>query len=241
MQDVKPTLCEEENMSAATQTDFLSSIVSLLPEEHVNDRVRSRLKKLQERLDNLFFLDETSELAVDRQALIALARDEDFVPADLRDVVILETAKHLGRRLKGVGKGHRITWLEGGKYGPPTQPAVDELRKSGLKPSMSTQELGVALREWYPKLPKDFLASDSSKLYPIMLANLAHNRTVWDCVVANLGWWAAINVIGTLIIALVMLGSGVPWPWVLAACIAFSGFLTAFVILSCATNPEWHF
>jgi hypothetical protein len=232
---------KEIAMAAAAQADLLSSIVSLLPEKHVNDQVRSRLKKLQVKLDDLFFMDETDELAVDRQALIALAGDQDLVPAELRDVVILETAKHLGRRLKGVGKGRRITWLEGGKYGPPNQPGVEELRKLGLESSMSSEKLGAALREWYPKLSKDLLALDSSELHRTMLANLAHNRTVWDCVVANLGWWAAINVIATIIIALIMLGSGVPWPWALAACIAFTSFFTAFVIITCATNPEWHF
>lgn len=213
----------------------------MLPTEYASKDVKTRLQKLSGMLDSLLFLDGSAELSVDRRGFMAIAADPELVPQHLSDIFILETAKHLGRRLKDVGNGHRVTWAESSKYNELNKSGISELKKLGLNRSMSTKEVVAVLSKWHPELTKDFLNRDSADVNKTILANLDKNRTVWDCVVANLGWWAAINVIGTIIIALVMLGSAVPWPWVLAAIVAFTAFFTAFVILSCAANPEWSF
>jgi hypothetical protein len=218
----------------------IESMAALLPPEYMTKEVKTRLRKFAALLDNLLFLDPAGELSVDRKGLIAMATDPDLIPENLGNLVILETAKHLGRRVKEVGNGYRIGWAESAKYNELNKSGLSEIKKLGLQKGMSISELSNLLSNRHPELAPEFLDREAAEVYTTIRSNLERNRTVWDCVVANLGWWAAINVIGTIIISLIMLGSGVPWPWVLAACIAFTTFFTAFVILSCALNPEWH-
>jgi hypothetical protein len=221
------------------QSGVLSTFLSFIRDDYVDRSCRTRLQKLEEKLDSLFFLDETRTLSVDRQAFIELAGDPEFFPTALRDVVILETAKHLGRRLKGRGRHKHVGWMEAGKYDGLNKSALTEMQQLGLKRNMTQDELRDALLTWYPELTPDFVDQDSARLNDLIQKNLARNRSVWDCCVANLGWWAAINVAGTISIAIIMLGSGVPWHIVLAACIAFTTFFTAMVILNCAMNPDY--
>jgi len=57
--------------------------------------------------------------------------------------------------------------------------------------------------------------------------------------VANLGFWAALTWIGSSVIFLSFLTLG--WQIALAIAIAYSGFATAYVILQCLVNQEFHF
>jgi hypothetical protein len=193
---------------------------SILPDEH-----RRLLERMVEQSDQLLFLDKTCELAADRDALIRMVSDESLIPADLGYIEVLETAKHLGRRLKGFDGGRRLTWAEGEKYGlPVSPPSADELRAAGISEGTCPEELTEA---------------EPRELQELARKNLAVNRTVWDCLVANLGFWAALTWIGSSVIFLSFLTLG--WQIALAIAIAYSGFATAYVILQCLVNQEFHF
>jgi hypothetical protein len=222
----------------------LAGVVELLPKEYATDGLRKKFSKLERHLDGLLFLDHTAELAVDREAFLALCADAELVPAEIHDIVILETAKHLGRRLKGFEtKGRRLTWREGEKYGLLGHSSVQELLDFGYTPTMSQAKLRAALPKWYPGLVPEKAISQLGGRDPYrrMIRRAQHNRTWWDCIVANLGWFAAINIIGSHIILFMLLAAGVPGWVIFAALLAFSGAFTAYTMIQCAINQEFHF
>lgn len=94
-------------------------MLNLLPLDSIPSECRQRLRTLSDELDRLLFLDETDELAADRKILINIASNNELVPEKLKDIFLVETSKHLGRRLKEFEKGHRLSWHEAGKYGLP--------------------------------------------------------------------------------------------------------------------------
>jgi hypothetical protein len=197
-------------------------LLDTLPRE-----IRPRLKLLFSYLDRLLFLDNAAELSVDRETLISLASDDDLTPPVLHDVMLVETSKYLGTRVKSVGQGQRISWREGERYGLPIHPpSQDELRSKGLDPAGSDEQLADVLRAIFPELPDFWIEADSAVLHDRIISNLLINQTVWSCLVRNLGFWAALNVIGTSIIALIMLGAGVPWQVVLKWLLIFTGVNT---------------
>jgi len=133
------------------ESSALEGVADLVPPEHVSDELRSSIDKLSEHLDGLLFLDHTAELAVDRSAFLALCRDEQLLPAEIRDIFILETAKYCGRRLKEFEtKGRRLRWREAEKYGLVGHAGVDELAERGYKPTMSQEDIEAAIGDWYP-------------------------------------------------------------------------------------------
>jgi hypothetical protein len=218
----------------------LIELINTAPESSLPPDVRPPLKWLFSSLDELLFLDNSSELAVDREVLIRILSDTDLTPPKLRDVMLAETAKYLGQRIKSFGNGQHIRWRDGEKYGLPMQPpSLEELRSIGLDPAGSADRLEEAIKAQIPDLPEFWMESDSKVLYDRIAANLLVNQTVWSCLVANLGFWAALNVIGTSLIALLMLGHGVPWQVVLKWIIIFTGVNTAYFILQCIVNPRY--
>src|SRR2546421_13053409 len=100
-------------MASRSGETALAGVYELLPERYRADELRARFDRLEGHLDTLLFLDHTAELAVDRDAFLALCEDEEVVPAEIHDIFILETAKYAGRRIKTFeSKGRRITWRE---------------------------------------------------------------------------------------------------------------------------------
>jgi hypothetical protein len=187
-------------VSASKSSDSeLTDMLNMLSEEILPKQVRQRAKKLCDELNQLLFLDDMCELAVDRVTLIRISCNESLMPASLRDIAILETSKHLGRRIKGLGKGRRIAWMDGAKYGLPM--SKTDLRAIGITETMSIDELGVVLKAQFPKMPKFWINEDSTQLADSVLRKFMVNRTVWDCLVANLGFWAALTVIGSIIVS----------------------------------------
>jgi hypothetical protein len=216
--------------------DFLNSA----PEAKVPREVRPRIKLLYTSLDQLLFVDARSELAADREVLLRIVNDDDLMPQVLRDVMLVETSKHLGQRIRSFHEGQRVLWRDAEKYGVPIQPpSLEDLQSRGLDLAANDDALEVAIRAQYRDLPDFWVDPDPQVLYGRVVVNLQANQTAWSCLVANLGFWVALNIIGTTIIALVMLGSGVPWPVVLACIIAFTGFNTAYFILQCIANPSY--
>jgi hypothetical protein len=184
-------------------------------------------------------LDNNDELSVDRETLTRIVSDDDLTPRILRDVMLVETSKYLGRRVKSAGEGQRISWRDGERFGLPIHPpSMDDLRAMNLDPSMGDPSED-AVRAQFPDVPEFWVEPDSSVLYDRVVGSLLANQTVWGCLVRNLGFWAALNVIGTSIIALVMLGSGVPWQTVLWWLIIYTGVNTAYFILQCIFNPRY--
>jgi hypothetical protein len=206
---------------------------TILPKKH-----RSLLNRMVRESDQLLFQDKNLELACDRDTLIRMANDEDLVPPELRDIVVLETAKHLGRRVKAFKGGRRLSWREGAKYGLPVQPASEEeLRDIGITADTSVEELGRLLKKRFPELPDDLTETEPETLRELALKNLAENQTVWDCLAANLGFWAALTLIGSIVIFLSLLTLG--WQIALAVAIAYSGILTGYVIIQCLLNARY--
>jgi hypothetical protein len=223
----------------------LAGVYELLPERYRSDELRAQFDGLERHLDGLLFLDHTSELAVDRDAFMALCDDAEFVPAEIHNVFILETAKYAGRRIKRFeSRGRRITWREGGKYGLLPMTGVAELRERGYTPDMSDEEMRQALRDAAPaeiKLPEDtldHLNGPGGRAY--LLKRLRQNRSFWDCIVANLGWWAAINFGASIAVFVILVGSGVPWPVALWIAAGFQTLFTAFIFGSCLANSDFY-
>src|SRR5262249_9238208 len=215
-------------------------MLNLLPPNSIPGNARHRLRILSDQLDQLLFLDEIDELTADRKTLIRIANDKDLVPEILRDIFLIETSKHLGRRLKEFGKGRRIAWHEAGKYGLPIEPVTaDELSGWGITRETTTDELGIIVKK-HMRVPS-FLENDNAEeLYNSILEKFQINRTLWDCVVANLGFWAALTLGGGLIIFGILVGSGVPWPWALLLAGIYQTASTAYVLGQCALNPYFH-
>src|SRR5690349_6782871 len=107
-------------MASQRQDDALGDVVDLFPEELGEPRVLQRLRKLANELDGLLGLDESGELAVDRDALIKIARDRDLVPAEQQDLLVRETERHLGQKVKG--RGRHLGWRNVARHGVPIQP-----------------------------------------------------------------------------------------------------------------------
>jgi hypothetical protein len=191
-------------------------------------------------LDRLLFLDSTSELAVDRKAFIKFISHEDSIPKDLRDITLVETSKYLGRRIKERGSGRPISWRDGERYGLSGHPLSEQdIRALGVTERTSTDELASILTKEFPEIPSFWMNSDSKQLMAGVFENFRVNRTVWDCVVANLGWWAAITLAGGLVILAILVGSGVPWPWALLIAGIYQAAATAYFLFQCIANPNF--
>jgi len=217
-----------------------NEVLNMLSKSVLPEQARRRLKTLSDELDQLLFLDDTYELAVDRTALIRFANNKDLIPTNLRDIALVETAKHLGRRVKQLGKGRRITWVEAEKYGLPINPlSATDLRKWGITEKTSTKELATIVKARFPRIPPFWMNENSKELADAVLQRFMVNRTVWDCLVANLGWWAAITLLGGLALFLFLLANAVPWPTALLIAGIYQSVATTYFILQCVANTEF--
>lgn len=217
-----------------------STVLNALPDSILPASVRPRLKKLFDESDQLLFLDETGELAVDRKTLIRLVNTDDLLPTSLRDIALVETSKHLGRRVKELGKGRRISWQEGEKHGLPIHPATaEDLRAWGITEKTTLKDITALVKKQYPEIPDFWKNDDSKQLAESIVQNCLVNRTVWDCLVSNFGWWAAITLIGGLILFFILLGSGVPWPIALLIAGIYQSAATAYFIFQCVASPSF--
>jgi hypothetical protein len=209
--------------------------LSVLPPSLLPADQRPALQRVFALSDRLLYLDGEGELAVDRRAMIELINDEAF-PDGLRQIALVETAKHLGRRIRVPKKGVKpVSWLEAAKHGLPIAPAsAKELRDFGLTKTTTPEEFGELFRARYPEIPDFWTATDPGELHAKVLEAFEANRTVWDCLVSNLGFWAALTIIGSLVVFFALLTLG--WQVALACAIAYSGFVTAWVVLNCIVN-----
>jgi hypothetical protein len=223
----------------AIPTNHLTDIFKLFPNNLLDKNTSKKLTQLTNDLDHLCFLDGAGELSADRDAFIRIVKESAFIPPDLHEITILETAKHLGRRLKRKGVGLPLTWSEAAKYGTFMTP-LSSAEQRALVPNKAgtEEELRTLLSKNYAAIDKVWFEPANQKLTNDVLRNFAHNRTVWDCVVAHIGIWGAIGVfaaVGGAIIVLTATG-GAAAPLV-AWLIAVLGGSTATIVLNCILNP----
>lgn len=225
----------------ATANDLvLDGIFKILPQNTASPDLRAKFTRLQKDLDGLFFLDAGREVAVDRDAFLALTSNPDYLPADVRDYAVLKVSKHLGRRLNG-RKGQSLGWVEVSKYGAPTLPLSPAGRKAiAMKAATQAQVTAVLIEQLPDHLTKEFMAQDIGAAYKSMLRSLKTNRTPWDCIVANLGWWFAITATAAIIIISIMVASGAAFWVIFAAVAAFAALFAAYIIFQCLLNPGYN-
>jgi hypothetical protein len=227
-------------MTPESPNSNLSDMLRVVPKHILPEGARERLHKLFGEMDQLLFLDRTNELAVDRKTLIRLVNTKEFIPDALRDIALVETSKYLGRRIKERADGRQISWRDAAKYGLPSYPMSEQdLRSWNVTENTSTDELVAILRSRLPDIPAFWMNDNPKLLAEAVVHNFQVNRTVWDCLAANLGWWAAITLLGGLAIFLILLGSGVPWPWALLIAGIYQTGATLYFLLQCAANPNF--
>ena len=223
-------------MAQSKHTPGTSSLnINLLPDGLVPPEQRQLLTQLFEESDQLLFF-ERDELWVDRGTLVRIVRSDGF-PPELREIALVETAKHLGRRIRVPGtKAVRVSWREGAtKYGLPYAPASPtELRALGVTEETTSEDLADLLRTQFPALPSFWTESGPAEVREAVMTSFLANRTVWDCLVANLGWWAALVLIGSHIIFFGALGAG--WQVALVLAAVYSGVATLWIVLNCIAN-----
>lgn len=228
-------------MESLRQIESLGDVVDLFPEELGEPQVRQRLRKLADELDELLSLDESGELMVDQDALLRIARNWDGVPAEQQDLIVRETQKHLGQKLKKPGRGRHLGWRDAAQHGVPIRPEpAATLHALGIGKSSSVGDVRRILRERYPDIPSFWLEADAATIRETTLRALAHNLTLWDCMVGHLGYWGALATfaaVGSVIIVCTATG---PWGGPLALfLIATLGSGTAFIVFNCLANPNW--
>ena len=96
-------------MTTQLKQSDLTSIFKHCPDNLLDKETFRKLNALSNELDNIFFLDDSGELAADRDAVIRIAKTNMLLAPDLHEIALLESAKHLGRRLKRKGTGRPLT------------------------------------------------------------------------------------------------------------------------------------
>ncbi len=219
----------------------LDDVVDLMPEHLGEPAVRQRLRKLARELDQLTALDEAGQIVVDRDTVLRAIADPDLFPSQVRDRIKRELEGHLGDKLKGKGSARHLRWREVAAEGnalDPISPA--ELRKLRIDASSSIQDVRKTIREHFPQIPQSLLDADAQQIRDMAMQALAHNRTVWDCCVAHLGWWATIAVFAAVGAFLIVGTATGPWGIPLAIwLIGVLGGGTGAIVANCVMNPEW--
>jgi hypothetical protein len=221
-------------------TSAPSSMLDFLSEAIVPEHVRPKLGSFFALSDELLFLDDTGELAADRRTLIRIASDDTLIPGSLRDIAVLETAKHLGRRVKErKRRSRRLTWQGAALYGLPVQPASEtQLYEAGFVEATTIEQLDRILRARFSEIPRFWDETEPSQLRDTLMRNLEENQTFWDCLVRNLGFWAALVAIGSVIIWLALVAE-IGWQAALVVAIIYSGFTTGYFILQCLADSSY--
>ena len=217
----------------------MEAIVDLFPRELQDQDVRRRLKKFAQELDQIAAVESGGEVVVDQDVLERVIGSAIF-PQDLQDRVRTEAKNHLGSKLKRAPRGQKLKWHELAEHDRSLKPtSVDELRRLGIDSGTSVERAKEILRENYPELPAEVLDAGGPELHQMAVKALHHNRTVWDCCVAHLGWWATLWVFAA-VGALLIVGTATG-PWgipLLIWLIAVLGGGTAVIVMNCVLNPN---
>lgn len=133
----------------------LLELLDILPNGIVPKKARTKLNKLVMELDQLLFIDDFDEISVDRATLIRIVGNKALVPADIKAHVLVETSKHLGRRIKEFHKGsRRIRWVDGGAHGLPIHPmTAADVKLLGITPKTTVDEIEKMLKKRVKDIP----------------------------------------------------------------------------------------
>jgi hypothetical protein len=218
----------------------LEEVLNLIPQEFQSPEVRQRLINFARELDQLLAIDDKGELTVDRDVAMRIVQNKDFIPSNLQDQIRRELEAHLGGKIKSAGKNRHITWRELVDQDTPIKPIdVGELRAKGMGAACSAQKARQILDEHYPGFPKFWLDADADKIREAALQGFKHNRTVWDCCVAHLGFWAALAVFAAAGAFLIVGTATGPWGIPLAIfLIATLGLGSGTIVANCVLNPN---
>lgn len=218
----------------------IGDILDMIPIEFKDPDVRRALHKLTKDLDELTSINDSSQtVAVDRAVALRIIRDN--FPADMQERVQREMEGHLGQTLKDLGRDRHLPWLEMTAHDNPFHPVSPaELQELGIDAKSSSTDVRRVLREHYPGIPEFFLDADPARIHDTTIQALLHNRTVWDCCVAHLGWWGAVAVFAAAGAFLIVGTATGPWGIPLAVwLIGMFGGGTAVILLNCVWNPQW--
>lgn len=216
-------------------------VVDLLPREFSDKRVDDRLRRLTRSLDQLV-VEADGQLFVNTAVVQQLLRDDEIFPAELRDQVQKGMDKHLGERYltSTRTRARGLTWEDLARREPSVAPmSVREVRDLGISRSTSTAEARRIFTERFPDFPGELLDADGPALKEIAVRGIQHNRTVWDCVVSKIGYWAALGVF-VLFGSLLIIGTATgPWGIPLAIFLAATlGAATAVMVANCVLHPN---
>lgn len=227
-------------MTTQPKQNDLTSIFKHFPDNLLDKETLRKLNALSNELDTVFFLDDSGELAADRDAVIRIAKGNMLLAPDLHEIALLESAKHLGRHLKKKkDTGRPLTWREAATHGVPIAPlSDDEQRALGIKETDTEEDLRSLFARRFPEINQVWFGPAKPSVKEDVFRKFAHNRTVWDCVVAQVGYWGALAVFaaaGSVIIILTASG-GFLLP-LATFLISVLGLGTATIVLNCILNP----
>jgi hypothetical protein len=226
-------------MEASPPSASIEEVVDLIPEELEDKKVRQRLRKLSRQLDALI-AEQEGEVIVDQDALRRVVTDEEIFPVQVQGRVQRELKDHLGKRLKDKGKARQLRWQEFAARDTRLKPmAASELRRLGINSTVSLNEAREILRDRFPELPEAVIDADAPQLREFAFKALQHNRTVWDCVVSKLGFWAALGIFAAAGAFLIVGTATGPWGVPLAIwLIGVIGGGSAVIVANCVLNPN---
>jgi hypothetical protein len=227
-------------MEGSARNGSLDQVIDLIPDELQNNQVRQRLRKLTRNLDELT-AEESGTTIVDRSALRRLVRDDEIFPPEVQDQVQQGLDGHLRDRIKDKGSNARaLKWRELADRNTPIDPTpISELRRLGIGSSTSVADAKRILIENFEDIPRQILDADSSQLRRYVLDGLAHNRSVWDCVVAKLGIWAALAIFAAVGAFLIVGTATGPWGIPLTIwLIGVLGLGSGTIVGNCVLNPD---
>lgn len=166
-----------------------ADVLDLLPRELRDKTVEQQLRRLLRELDELVFEDD-GEVFVDADPLERLPRDDSVFPRDVRQKVERGIDKHLGRRVRRRGGGRRLKWRDlANRSGVSAGMSAEELRDLEMSPSLSPDAAKRIFTERFADFPSEILNTDGPRLREIAVSGIEHNRTVWDRVVSEIGYW----------------------------------------------------
>lgn len=226
------------------------SIADVLPDAAVSREQRRRLKVLGRRLDALV-VDDGGRVAVSRRALDALLDDRDLLPADAARLLRRDVERRLPDRL--VAGGRPAGWGPVAQSNGGRVMTADELREIGVHPGADPDEAAAAVRRRFPDLPKvDRATVEARLLGPVRApqgsaeaagaeggAEAAAGRSVLDCCIAHLGWWAVMMIVAVIGAAIIMATATGPFAVPLTIwLVGMVGGATAVLILNCIVTPN---
>lgn len=219
----------------------LEDILEILPRGAVDEKVRQRLRKFLRGLDELVWEDD-GELRIDSKTYRRLLDDAEIFPSKVRERIDRETGARLEGKMKAkAAKGRQVRWRELAAHDNPLEPlSVAELRALGIDANAAPDDVKRAIRSAAPEFPVELLDASAEELRDIAVRGIEHNRTVWDCVVSKVGYWAALGIFaafGALLIIGTATGPfGVPLVIFLSATL---GLGTATIVGNCVLNPNF--